>query len=215
MSESQKPIIKPLLRGHFHQGAFFFSLGACAMLIAKSHELVSIISMLIYSLSLCGLFGISALYHRVQWSTERRAWMRRLDHSSIFVLIAGSATPICLLALSRESASRVLVFIWIATVMGVIQSLFWVNAPKWLSAVLYVSVGWMVAPYLREFHATLGIAKVTLLLLGGLVYTIGALVYAFRYPNPSPRYFGYHEIFHLLVIVGAAFHFVVILGLVN
>ncbi len=210
-----QPLVKPLLRGHLHQAAFFFSLGACALLISKSHEMTSVISMSIYSLSLCGLFGISALYHRVHWSPKGRARMRRLDHSSIFILIAGSATPICLLALSHESGTRVVMLIWCAAMVGVLQSLFWVTAPKWVAAILYVAVGWMVAPYLPEFHVVLGTTKVSLILAGGLVYTLGAVVYALKFPNPSPRYFGYHEIFHLLVIVGAMLHFAVILGLVR
>ena len=214
MDEVKAPT-KPLLRGHFHQAAFFFSLGACTLLIIKSQDLASIISMSVYSISLCGLFGISALYHRVQWNQKSRAWMRRLDHSSIFVLIAGSSTPISLLAMSPESGTRVVILVWGAALVGIIQSLFWVNAPKWVAAIFYVAAGWVVAPYLPELHATLGMGNVMLLIIGGLIYTVGAGIYALKRPNPSPRFFGYHEIFHLLVIVGAAFHFAVILGLVR
>jgi hemolysin III len=205
---------KPLWRGQFHQAAFFFSLGACALLILRSQNIISFIATLVYSLSLCGLFGISALYHRVQWSAKNRVWLRRLDHAAIFILIAGTATPICLLALPIEGA-KVLTMIWLAAGLGVLQSLFWVTAPKWLAAILYVVVGWLAVPYLPEFHTALGSAKVFMLLLGGVLYTLGALVYAFKYPNPWPKYFGYHEIFHLLVIGAAFFHFVVVYQLLG
>lgn len=207
-------VTKPLLRGHFHQAAFFFALGACAMLIAASHDVTAVIANIIYSLSLAGLFGISALYHRPQWQPEARMWMRRLDHAAIFILIAGTGTPIALLAIPGESGNRFLTIIWIAAAIGVIQSLFWVKAPKWLAAILYIIMGWLAVPYMSEIKNALGQGSVTALLIGGVIYTLGALVYAFKRPNPAPRVFGYHEIFHLLVIVAAAFHFVVIAGLV-
>ena len=204
------PLSKPLLRGHFHQAAFFFALGACAMLIASSDSLRECMAALIYSLSLCGLFGVSALYHRPNWSPEARMWMRRLDHSAIFVLIAGTGTPISLLAIPNEGGLRLLTIIWIAAAVGVMQSLFWVKAPKWLAVILYIVMGWLAVPYMPEFSRALGSLSVWLLLVGGVIYTIGALIYGFKKPNPFPKYFGYHEIFHILVIIAAAFHFVVI-----
>lgn len=205
---------KPLLRGHFHQGAFFVSIGASAMLVALSHGMTAVTANLIYGLSLCGLFGVSALYHRVQWNPESRARMRRLDHSAIFVLIAGSATPLIVLGLPGENGNGLLAILWIAAGLGVCKSLFWANAPKWLSAIIYVGVGWLAIPLIAPLNQFLGLTRVALIIAGGAVYSLGALVYALKRPNPSPRIFGYHEIFHILVVVAALLHFVVIASLV-
>lgn len=206
---------KPILRGHFHQAAFFFYLGACAMLMAQSQHFSEFVATLIYSLSLCGLFGISALYHRPRWSSQARMWMRRLDHSAIFLLIAGTGTPLCMLAIPNDGGMQLLKIIWIAAAIGVIQSLFWVSAPKWLAALLYIIMGWLAFPYMPELKKALGASGVNLILTGGIVYTLGAVVYALKKPNPSPKYFGYHEIFHILTIVAAGFHFVVIASLMR
>lgn len=184
------------------------------MLIAASRDLHALVATAVYSLSLCTLFGVSALYHRPTWSPESRMFMRRLDHSAIFILIAGTSTPICLLAIPDAGGFHLLSIVWAAAALGVVQSLFWVTAPKWLAAVLYLVMGWLAAPYMPEMKSALGIERVALILIGGLIYSVGALVYAFKKPNPWPKYFGYHEIFHLLVIVAAALHFVVIRSLV-
>lgn len=169
---------------------------------------------LIYSVSLCGLFGISALYHRPQWSPQGRKWMRRLDHSAIFLLIAGTSTPLCLAALPTESTLKLLSILWAAAAIGIFQSLFWVKAPKWLAATLYIIMGWLALPYLPEMKTALGSVKLAYIVIGGVIYTLGALVYAFKKPNPFPRIFGYHEVFHLLVMIAALFHFMVIVSLV-
>jgi hemolysin III len=216
MTEEQIPkIVKPLLRGHFHQGAFFFAMGASSMLIANSHGMRQVIAMVIYSISIVALFGISSLYHRPNWSPGPRTWMKRLDHAAIFVMIAGTATPLCLLAMSEESGQKLLIIIWAAALLGIVQSLFWVKAPKLLSAILYIVMGWLAVPYLPEIQNTLGTASIVLLLVGGVIYTAGALVYAFKKPNPWPTVFGYHEIFHIMVIIAAVFHFIVIAGLMR
>lgn len=207
--------VKPLLRGHFHQAAFFFALGACSMLVAQSKNSLEIVAVLIYSLSVITLFGVSALYHRPHWSPGPRALMRRLDHAAIFIMIAGTGTPLCLLALSEKAGKGLLTMIWLGALIGIVQSVFWVNAPKWLAAILYVGIGWLAAPYLPELTAALGFTSIALLVVGGVIYTLGALVYAFKRPNPWPAVFGYHEIFHLLVIIAAVFHFLVIAGLMR
>jgi hemolysin III len=204
------PILKPLLRGHFHQAGFFFALGACVMLISESHGLRAQLAMTVYSLSLVGMFGISALYHRPNWNPRGRVWMKRLDHAAIFVLIAGTGTPLALLGMPEESGIHFLLILWTVAALGVIQSLFWVRAPKWLSAIFYVIMGWLALPYLPEFRQALQPGSVPCLLIGGLIYTLGAVVYAVRKPNPWPKVFGYHEIFHFLTIIAAAFHFVAI-----
>lgn len=209
----QKPI-KPLLRGHFHQEAFFFALGACVLLLVLSAKSGTLVGTTIYSLSLCSMFGISALYHRPNWSDKARMWMRRLDHSAIFLMIAGTGTPLCLIAIPKNGGPDLLQLIWLAGALGIVQSLVWVSAPKWLAAGLYLIMGWLAIPYFPELSRALGAPRVGLILTGGIIYSVGALVYALKRPNPLPKYFGYHEIFHLLVIVAAAFHFYVIASLV-
>jgi len=208
-------ILKPLLRGHFHQAAFFIAVGATAMMLANVHEYRSVGVSLVYSLSLIGMFGISAIYHRPQWSPGYRAWLKRLDHAAIFFLIAGTGTPISWLALEPAAGAKLLTLVWITAGVGICQALFWTKAPKWVSIGLYIACGWMAAPYIPEIGAALGKGSVWLLLAGGILYTVGALVYAFKRPNPMPRVFGYHEVFHLLVIFAAVLHFIVIVRLVN
>jgi len=207
-------IKKPLLRGHFHQAAFFMALGACVMLILKATGQTATIASSIYSFGLLFLLGTSALYHRINWNVEARKWMKRLDHSAIYILIAGTFTPICLLALSEESGNKLLITIWSIAFLGVLQSLFYVNAPKWLSATLYVIAGYMILPYALELKSSIGMLNLILVVCGGVVYTIGAATYALKKPVLKPEVFGYHEVFHILVIVGAAFHFAVIYTLI-
>jgi hemolysin III len=198
--------IKPFLRGHFHQAAFFFALGACALLLSQTSHLFSAG---IYSLSLCSLFGISALYHRPNWSHKKRQWMRRLDHAAIFVLIAGTSTPICLIALPEPIGWKLFNMTWVVCSFGVFQSLCWPNTPKWLSAILYLAAGWMVFPYMSELRSGLSLEQFQYLVVGGIAYSLGAIVYALKKPNPFPHIFGYHEIFHVLVMIAAYFHFLV------
>lgn len=212
---SMNPPDKPFLRGRFHQEAFFFALGAGAMLIANTKGTRPFIATLVYVLSLIILFGVSALYHRRNWNEVKRKWFRRLDHSAIFISIAGTATPLCILAIPGKSGDQLLFMVWLAATVGILQSLFWVKAPKWIAAILYVIVGWLAVPYLNEFKASMGFLSTALILGGGVIYTLGALVYALKKPNPAPLFFGYHEIFHLLVIVAATMHFIAIARLIN
>jgi hemolysin III len=207
-------IEKPFLRGHFHQAGFFLALGACLMLVFQSTDARALVSSLVYSISLCGMFGVSSLYHRANWSEKSRRWMRRLDHAAIFILIAGTATPICVFALPSEAVFEALGLIWGMACMGLLQTLFWVKAPKWIAAIFYVVMGWMIVPYLPQFILLLGWGKVSLILAGGILYTVGALVYALKFPNPSPKKFGYHEVFHVLVMIAAVLHFIVIRKLI-
>lgn len=141
--------------------------------------------------------------------------MKRLDHSAIFLLIAGTFTPVCLLALPVEKGPSLLVVVWCAAIIGIAQSVFWTTAPKWLTALLYIGIGWMIAPYLRELQHSLGFQNLAFLAVGGMAYTIGAVLYATKWPKLSPRVFGYHELFHALTIVGAIFHFIVVYSLIS
>ena len=207
-------IQKPLLRGHFHQAAFFFSLGAGLMLILKSQNMTATLASSVYTFSLVFLFGTSSLYHRVNWETEKRKWMKRLDHSAIYILIAGTFSPICLLALPESTGKNLLITIWSVALLGVLQSLFYVQAPKWLSATLYLMAGYLILPFVMELKNSIGPINLAWLVCGGLAYTIGALCYAIKRPTLNPAIFGYHEVFHLLVIFGAICHFVVIYSVI-
>ena len=206
---------KPLLRGHFHQAAFFFFLGACTLLVGQCTGWRSIVSCLVYSVGVIALFGVSALYHRPYWSLKARAVMRRLDHSSIFLLIAGTFTPICLLGLSKESGQKLLLIVWITASIGFFQSIFWAKAPRWVNAIIYVVCGWMALPYFAELRAVMGWNILGIILAGGIIYTLGAVIYALKRPNPWPRVFGYHELFHALVVIAAGLHFWAVLRLVR
>ena len=217
-SKANSPIVakvKPLLRGHFHQEGFFFALGACAMLIADAHGTRAVVAALIYTVGLAGLLGISALYHRPTWKPDQRRVMRRLDHSAIYLLIAGTFTPMCLMAMPEASGNKLLLLVWIIALFGIFQAVFWVSAPKWLIAVLYVAMGWMVLPFWATLSNDLGAQNFALILAGGVAYTVGAAIYAVRKPDPIPNIFGYHEIFHLLVMIGAFLQFIVVRRLLN
>jgi hemolysin III len=205
---------RPRLRGVFHQYAFFAALVACAALVVVADSSREQVAMWIYGVALASMFGVSALYHRVTWrSPEVRKWMRRLDHSTILLLIAGTYTPFALLAFDGLIADVILIVVWSGAAAGLVLNLVWVDAPTWVTAIVFIALGWVGAvavPELLEF----GIAPAVLVFAGGALYTVGALAYAFKRPNPHPQIFGYHEIFHLLVVGAAITHFVAIAGFV-
>jgi hemolysin III len=196
-----------------HQWAFFVSLVVGALLVVFAPTGDARIACAIYAVSVAGLFGTSALYHRLNWGPRARRWMRRLDHAMIFVLIAGTYTPFCLL-LGGDAGARLLAIAWGGALLGVARAVLWPHAPKALVAVLSVALGWIILPVLPALRASLGGAAVALLAAGGIVYSLGAVVYATRRPDPFPRVFGYHEVFHAMVIVAAVLHFVVAAGAV-
>jgi hemolysin III len=195
---------KPRLRGVSHQWAFFVSLGAGAALIFAASGAREVIAMSIYSFSLSAMLGTSALYHRVTWTPEVRRWMRRLDHTMIFVFIAGSYTPFALLVMHGRLANAVLIVVWATAAAGIVLNLVWISAPYWGSALVYVGTGWVAIVTLPQLWEEIGPVGVGLIALGGALYSAGAIVYARRKPDPRPQVFGYHEIFHLLVIAAAA-----------
>lgn len=206
-TKSNVAISKPLLRGRFHEAAAFVSLGACLMLLGKATTSLSLWALGIYSLSLMSLLTISALYHRINWQPQARALMRRLDHAAIFGLIGGTMTPIFLLALPEEVGRGPLLLIWVVISLGILQTVFWIKAPKWLASTIYVAVGWIPVLYFNQIGQALGPSGSAMILAGGFVYTVGAIIYALKKPNPWPHIFGYHEIFHICVVIAAIFHF--------
>jgi hemolysin III len=200
-------ILKPRWRGVLHQYAFFVAVILGAALVIAADGGRARVAALVYAVGLAGLLGTSALYHRVTWASQRaRMWMRRLDHSMIFVLIAGTATPIALLAIDNPLRTVLLCVVWGGALAGVLLSLLWPTSPKWVSSAAYLAVGWAGA---TAIPALAGYAWTALALLaaGGVLYTAGAVVYALGRPDPAPKVFGYHEIFHALVVVAAALHF--------
>jgi hemolysin III len=203
--------LKPRLRGVFHQWACACSVPLGLALVVFAGTTDARIALGVYAASLVGLFGVSGLYHRVNWrSLSARNWMRRLDHSMIFVMIAGSYTPFAVLVLHGPLALALLIAVWAGALLGVAFNLAWSDAPKWLRAALYVVLGWAAVAALPQLGAALGIGGMLLLGLGGLLYTAGAVVYALRRPDPAPAVFGYHEIFHILVIAAAVLQCAVI-----
>ena len=203
------PRTKPLLRGVSHQIAAYLAAPAGAALVASANGVSARAAAITYSLSLFGLFGVSAAYHRPTWSDRARRILWRLDHSAIFTLIAGTYTPFCML-LEPRVRDAMLALVWIGAGIGTAISMLWVRAPKRLMAALYVLLGWIALPVLSSLGARLGGGALALLFGGGLLYTAGAVIYAYRRPDPYPTVFGFHEIFHLLVIAAAACHFVVV-----
>jgi len=165
---------------------------------------------MVYALSLSALFGVSALYHEVTWSDPVRRWMRRLDHSMIFLLIAGTYTPFGVLVLPGTLARVVIAVVWGGALLGMALNMVWIDAPKWISAIVYIALGWIAVVAFPELVSELGATATGLILLGGVLYSAGAAVYALRCPDPAPDVFGYHEVFHALVIAAAVAHYAVV-----
>jgi hemolysin III len=202
---------KPRLRGVSHEYAFFASLvlGAALIVAAKGSE--ARLAVGIYAASLSALFGVSALYHRVDWQRpEIRRWMRRLDHTMIFFLIAGTVTPFALLVMEGPFATGLLIAVWAGALAGTVVELVWVEHPKWVAAIVYIAVGSIGAIGFPAIVVEAGIVAGVLIAMGGALYVTGAIIYAAQRPDPSPAVFGYHEIFHVLVIAAAAAHFAAI-----
>jgi hemolysin III len=202
--------VRPRLRGVFHQYAFFASLASGALLVLLAATTKASLGAAVYAASVSALFGVSALYHRRTWTTAARRRMRRLDHAMIFLLIAGTYTPVGLLVLQGRLATVVLVVVWGGALAGIVLELAWTSAPRWLGGVVYLALGWVAVVAIPQLFARMGVVGGLLLVAGGLVYSAGAAIYALRRPDPAPAVFGYHEVFHLLVIAGVAAHFLAI-----
>ena len=181
---------------------------AGAALVAVAPDGRARLAAAIYAFSLAALLGTSALYHRVNWRRpEIRRWVRRLDHSMIFLLIAGTVTPFALLVLHGGFAKAILIAVWAGAAVGIVVELLWVEAPKWVATLVYIVVGWIGALAFPAIAIDAGLGAAALIAAGGILYTTGAVIYARERPNPNPAVFGYHEIFHVLVLAAAAAHF--------
>jgi hemolysin III len=200
--------VKPKLRGWLHAGTFPVAVIAGLTLVVLAPSGTVRISAVVYTLTAAMLFGISAVYHRGHWPPRTQARLKRLDHANIFLIIAGTYTPFTLLVLPSEQARVLLTLVWIGALLGVGFRVFWLGAPRWLYVPIYVALGWAAVFWLPQFASHGGAAVVTLIIVGGLLYTIGALVYGTKRPNPSPRWFGFHEVFHAFTLAGFASHHV-------
>ena len=201
----------PRLRGLFHQYAFVASLAAGVTLVALAEGARARVACAIYAAALVAMFGASAIYHRAPWRSLRaRAWARRIDHSMIFIFIAGSYTPFALLELSGVLPKILLACVWGGAVVGVVLNVGWIDAPKWVTASVYLLVGWVGVIAAPQLFTELSMASAVLVVTGGVLYTLGALAYATSWPDPFPATFGFHEVFHLLVVVAALTQFVAV-----
>lgn len=208
MAENLPAPGKPLMRGWLHLGATPLALIAGMALMVFAPTLAGRVSSGVFTLTAVLLFGTSAVYHRGNWSDRTTAVLRRMDHANIFLIIAGTYTPLCVLLLDRHTATVVLSIVWTGAILGVISRVIWLGAPRWVYVPLYVALGWVALGFLGRFNATGGPAVVWLVAAGGLCYTIGAIIYGTKWPRGSVRYFGFHEIFHALTIAGFACHFI-------
>lgn len=205
--------VRPRLRGVLHTYAFTVSLIAGPLLVLLAPSASARAAAAIYVVSLAAMLGVSALYHRVPWRPRARAWMRRLDHTTIFLVIAGTYTPFAVVAYESGVGRIVLVVVWAGAVLGAALELLWIGGPRWRSALGYLALGWVAIWFAPELIRTTSAAVVALVVAGGALYTAGAVIYARGRPDPFPTVFGYHEVFHALVVAAAVLHFVAV-GLV-
>ena len=202
---------RPRLRGLFHQYAVFAALAAGVMLVALAEGARARFAVSVYAAALAAMFGSSALYHRAPWRSARaRAWARRVDHSMIFIFIAGTYTPFALLAFTGVLPAVVLACVWGGAALGVVLNVSWIDAPKWVTAPVYLLVGWVGVVAAPQLFTEVNIASAVLVVVGGALYTLGALTYATHWPDPFPATFGFHEVFHVLVIAAAVTQFVAV-----
>jgi hemolysin III len=202
--------VKPRLRGWLHAGTFPVALAAGIVLVALSDGTDETVANAVFVAASALLFGTSALYHRGSWSPTVERQLKRLDHSNIFLIIAGTYTPFAVILLGGHGGETLLWIVWTAALGGIAFRILWVGAPRWLYTPIYLALGWVAVFYIPEIYDTGGAAVVTLLAIGGLLYSVGAVVYALKRPNPSPRWFGFHEIFHALTLGAWVVHYIAV-----
>jgi len=214
-SESAPRLVKPTLRGWQHAAMFPIASVAGVVLVATAPTTASRVSSAIFAATAVVLFGVSGLLHRGTWSPDIEALLRRLDHANIYLIIAGTYTPFAVLALPRDQGRALLAIVWTGALVGVALRLFWTGAPRWLSTALYVVVGWVVVFFISDLVDGAGAAEVVLIAVGGILYTLGAIVYATKRPNPAQRTYGFHELFHSLTIAAFTAHYIAVWSVVH
>ena len=212
--EDAPPILKPLLRGRFHQAAFLAAIPAALILVAFAHSTAARVVAVIYGLGLIGLFGTSAAYHRLEWTARARSVMKRLDHSMIYALIAATYTPFGVLVLHRPLSVVLLTLVVTGAVIGILLKVFALERTQVIGSALYIVLGWLVVLAAPQIWRALNVWAIVPLVLGGLLYTAGAIVLATRKPDPKPTVFGYHEVWHLSTVLAGACHYVAVLQVV-
>ncbi|MFF1547036.1 hemolysin III family protein [Streptomyces sp. NPDC058291] len=203
--------LKPRLRGWLHAGVFPLALAGGIVLIAVSRSAAAVAACSVYAVSACLLFATSAVYHRGTWGPVGEAVLRRMDHANIFLIIAGTYTPLAVLLLPASRQTVLLVSVWTGALAGIAFRTLWIGAPRWLYTPCYIVLGWVAVFYLPDFAHAGGAVVVTLVVAGGLLYTAGAVVYGLKRPDPSPAWFGFHEVFHALTIAAFGAHYTAIL----
>jgi hemolysin III len=204
--------LKPKFRGWIHAGAAPLVLAAGIVLIAIAPPVAGKVASAIFTLTALSLFGTSAVYHRGsgRMRTQVTAVLKRIDHANIFLIIAGTYTPLAVLMLPTRTATILLAIVWGGALLGLLAHMFWMTAPRWVYVPVYIALGWVAIAYMHDFNTYGGPAVVWLIVGGGIAYTVGAVIYGLKRPNPSPRWFGFHEIFHALTVLGFAAHTVAI-----
>ncbi|HET8614447.1 MAG TPA: hemolysin III family protein [Actinomycetales bacterium] len=203
-------VVKPKLRGWLHAGTTPLALAAGIVLIALAPTASSRASAAVFAVTAFLLFGTSAVYHRGRWSPKARMLLKRLDHSNIFLIIAGSYTPFAVVLLPHNRARTLLLIVWGGAIAGVLFRVFWTGAPRWLYTPVYVALGWVAVIYLPDFLKRGGAAVLVLIVVGGALYSLGALVYGLKRPDPSPRWFGFHEVFHTCTVAAFVVHYIAV-----
>jgi hemolysin III len=204
------PIPRPRLRGVFHLYAFFVSLALGSVLVAFAPAGRAQVGAAVFAFAVAAMFGASALHHRVTWRERGYRWSRRIDHAGVYLAIAGTYTPFGLLVLSGAWRISILAVVWTGAIAAILLKFLWVDAPKWLAAAIAITLGWVAVVVFPQLIGGIGWSGTSLLLAGGIFYTLGGLVYALRRPNPFPRIFGYHEVFHLLTIAAVLLQYAVV-----
>jgi hemolysin III len=203
-------VVKPKLRGWLHAATTPLALAAGIVLTALAPTASSRASAAVFAVTAFLLFGTSAVYHRGKWSPKVRMLLKRLDHSNIFLIIAGSYTPFAVVLLPHNRARTLLLIVWCGAIAGVLFRVFWTGAPRWLYTPVYVALGWVAVIYLPDFLHRGGVAVLVLIVVGGALYSLGAVVYALKRPDPSPRWFGFHEIFHTCTVAAFVVHYIAV-----
>jgi len=210
VSGQVEPETKPTWRGWIHTGVLPLAIAGGIVLIVVADGLVAKVAAAVFFAGSVLLFGTSAIYHRFNWSPKVKLALKRFDHANIFLLIAGSYTPITLLALPQNKGLILIIAIWAVALLGIGFRVFWISAPRWLYVVIYIAMGWAAVVYLPEFLEA-NLAMMLLILIGGLLYTLGAVFYAMKRPNPFPGHFGFHEIFHTFTVLAFMCHWAAVL----